>query len=170
MRRTAKPLGSRIKSPDLIRRTMIAPCGMNCALCIGFLRENNRCCGCVHGGASTPNYIRKCIIRNCEKLKEARRQYCFDCDTYPCKRLKNLDKRYRTKYGMSMIENLESIRKSGIRRFVRDEKERWICRQCGGIVSVHRSECLFCDREKSPEQLQFKPDLHAKTQGSRTQN
>lgn len=151
MKKTVKR--TKPKTPDLIKRVMIAPCGMNCALCVGYLREKNRCGGCVTGSASTPNYCRKCIIRNCDKLKEAKRPYCFDCDTFPCKRLRQLDKRYRTRYGMSMLDNLESIRNSGIRQFVRDEKERWTCRQCGAVVSVHRQDCLFCGQEKSPEQL-----------------
>jgi|GEM_PF-166276 len=168
MKKTVKQ--ARQKSPDLIKRVMIAPCGMNCTLCIGYRRDKNRCGGCVPGGASTPNYTRKCIIRNCNELKKARRPYCFDCDIYPCKRLKQLDKRYRTKYGMSMIENLESIRQSGIRKFISAERKRWICRQCGSIVCVHRPDCLFCGLQKSPSQRRFKPDLRAKTQEPRTQN
>jgi hypothetical protein len=150
-----KKTGTRKKSTDLIKWVMIAPCGMNCALCIGYQREKNRCGGCVPGHASTPNYVRKCTIRYCDNLKEAKQPYCFDCKTFPCKRLKQLDKRYRTKYGMSMLDNLERIRESGIRKFVRDEKERWTCRQCSGIVSVHRKDCLFCGAEKSPNQLVF---------------
>ena len=52
-------------------------------------------------------------------------KYCFECDTFPCARLKQLDKRYRTKYEMSMIENLEYIRDHGIRKFVKHEEKRW---------------------------------------------
>jgi hypothetical protein len=155
MRKNSKIISLKMNSPDLIKRAMIAPCGMNCALCSGYLRENKLCEGCRSGGNNTPNYCKKCIIRNCENLKKARRPYCFDCKGYPCVRLKRLDKRYRSRYGMSMLENLEHIRQSGILSFVRKEKERWACRQCGGIVSVHRRECLFCGKEKSPAQLMF---------------
>jgi ribosomal protein S27AE len=149
----AKRSGYKVKTPDLIKRAMIAPCGMNCALCIGYLREKNRCGGCVPGNASTPDYCRRCVIRNCDKQKEAKRPYCFDCKTFPCARLKRLDKRYRTKYGMSMLDNLERIRESGIGKFVRNEKERWACGNCGWIVSVHRKDCLYCGRGKSAKQL-----------------
>ena len=38
----------------------------------------------------------------------------------------HLDRRYRTKYGMSMIENLNYIQKKGIRRFLKKEKSKWI--------------------------------------------
>ena len=41
---------------------------------------------------------------------EKKFRYCYECDGFPCARVKRLDKRYRTKYEMSMIENLEYIR------------------------------------------------------------
>lgn len=153
MRKSVKLPGSGIKHPDVIKRLMIAPCGMNCALCSAFLREKPSCAGCMTGAETMPRYCKVCIIRNCDRLKQSEKPYCFMCSRYPCRRLKQLDKRYRTKYGMSMIDNLENIRKSGIRSFVRSEKLRWACRECGGVVSVHRTNCLFCGCEKSLEQL-----------------
>jgi len=157
MKKSTKIISLEINSPDLIKRDMIAPCGMNCALCSGYLREKKLCPGCRSDASDMPGYCKRCIIRNCETLKKARRPYCFDCETYPCARLRRLDKRYRSKYGMSMLENLAYIRDSGIRSFVQKEKERWACRQCGGIVSVHRRECLYCATGKTPAQLNYRP-------------
>ena len=37
---------------------------------------------------------------------EGKVQYCYECAEFPCRSLKHLDKRYRTNYRMSMIENL----------------------------------------------------------------
>jgi rubrerythrin len=48
---------------------------------------------------------------------------------------------------MSMIDNLENIQKSGIRQFVRNEKERWKCPVCGEILSVHKPQCLYCQHK-----------------------
>ena len=56
----------------------------------------------------------------------------------------DLDKRYRTKYDMSMLENLTTIRDSGLTAFVEKEKERWRCRTCGGTICVHRWMCPVC--------------------------
>jgi len=65
--------------------------------------------------------------------------YCSDkCEKYPCLRLRNLDKRYRTRYGMSMVENLENIKKFGIEKFVVAEQSRWKCSECGELLRVHR--------------------------------
>ncbi len=45
------------KTPEVIDPTMIAACGMNCAICSGFLRdsrEKNVCPGCNGDDARKP--------------------------------------------------------------------------------------------------------------------
>jgi len=71
-------------------------------------------------------------------------RYCFSCDGFPCERLRHLDRRYRTKYRMSMIDNLRHIEKHGVREFIRNEKKRWACSACGRLVCVHKPECPSC--------------------------
>ena len=66
------------------------------------------------------------------------------CDNFPCTRLKQLDKRYKIKYEMSMIDNLKMINKVGIRHFTQNEKLKWICPECGEIICVHKPTCLSC--------------------------
>ena len=106
---------------------LIAPCGMNCSLCSAYLRDKNKCPGCRNRGEDKSQHPTKCIIKNCIRLKENNWRYCsVKCEKYPCRRLKNLDKRYRAKYDMSMIENLENIEKNGIRKFIDKEKKRWM--------------------------------------------
>ena len=104
---------------------LIAPCGMNCGICMAYLREKNKCPGC-RGGSENKSYsCLNCIIINCMELKKKNSKFCFACEKFPCTRMKQLDKRYRTKYRMSMIENLENIEKFGIRKFIGKEKKRW---------------------------------------------
>ena len=82
---------------------------------------------------------------HCEILKNKKLKFCSNkCEKYPCTRLKNLDKRYRNKYHMSMIENLENIKKYGIEKFLEKEKKKWKCPKCGGIVTCHGGMCLSC--------------------------
>ncbi len=45
---------------------------------------------------------------------------------------------------MSLIENLNSIKENGIRSFVKNESEKWICKKCGTILCVHKETCSFC--------------------------
>ncbi len=120
------------------RTTLIAPCGMNCAICMAYLRSKNHC-----GGCNAPDRLCNinCTIASCPDLKD---RYRHECGKYPCRRLATLDKRYSTKYRMSMLENLAAIRKDGIRAFVRSERERWTCKSCGGTIDVHHFRCSAC--------------------------
>jgi hypothetical protein len=122
-----------------MKTNLIAPCGMNCSLCVAFLRDKNTCPGCRNITEDTSKYRLNCIIKNCDQLKKNNWKYCSDkCENFPCKRLKDLDKRYRNKYQMSMIENLENIKKLGIRKFIEKEKKRWI--KGNQIYCVHKKQ------------------------------
>lgn len=118
---------------EQLKKDLIAPCGMNCGICSGYLREKNKCPGCNNN--PTLGYCQKCIIRLCTKRKG---KYCFQCDDFPCQRLKQLDKRYRTKYGMSEIENLQIIRNKGIDYLIDIEKAKWQTEK--GIVCAHNKK------------------------------
>ena len=130
------------------RIKLIAPCGMNCSICMAYLREKNKCPGCRGSDIGKPVTRVKCKIKTCEVFQNGEARYCFECKKFPCARMEHLDRRYRTKYDMSMIENLENIKKLGIRRFLRNEKERWICPECGGTVCVHRGYCYSCGAKR----------------------
>ena len=132
----------------MIRTTLIAPCGMNCRLCRAYVRDKKACPGCRGGDSFKSKSCIACRIRNCEKIVNGNVKYCFNCDGFPCARLKHLDQRYRTRYGMSMIDNLENIRKFGIRHFIRNEKQKWTCPECGGIICVHKENCIFCGHNR----------------------
>ena len=127
-----------------MKEEMIAPCGMNCGICKGYLREKKKCPGCRRNNTSNSSSRVRCIIKNCEVIKTNQSGFCYECQKYPCRRLKQLDKRYRTKYSMSMIENLESIKATGLSAFVEKEKKRWHCAKCGGVICVHRGYCHDC--------------------------
>ena len=74
-------------------------------------------------------------------------RFCLECQDFPCKRLKSLDKRYRTKYHMSMIENLIFIRDYGLAKFLKREEEKWKCRDCGEMICCHNGLCLNCQMD-----------------------
>ena len=124
--------------------SLIAPCGMNCGICMAYLRERNKCPGCRGPDINKSTSCTKCSIKNCASLQKNGAGFCFGCDTFPCDRLKRLDKRYRTKYNMSMVENLENIRKYGPAQFSMNEKVRWSCSKCGGTICVHKGYCYSC--------------------------
>ena len=126
---------------------LIAPCGMNCALCRAFVRSRNRCPGCRGDDRGKPKTRVACRIKSCGSRRRVGGDFCIHCARFPCERLSCLDKRYRMKYGMSMIENLRIIKAEGLTGFVQGEKSKWTCPGCGATICVHESFCLVCKRE-----------------------
>lgn len=127
--------------------SLIAPCGMNCSLCLGYQREKNHCSGCrneINIKYKTKGSLH-CVIKNCSILKNNKSGFCYECHKFPCARLRQLDKRYRTKYSMSMLQNLEDIREKGLKEFVKKENIKWQCAKCRGLICVHRGYCLKCE-------------------------
>ena len=124
---------------------LIAPCGMNCGICAAFFgyklngKKMKPCEGC-----RVRDFPCASIKKPCDRVRDRRIDYCFECPTFPCERLEKLDKRYRKKYGMSMIDNLKYIQINGINEFLRSEQERWKCPTCGGIICVHNKTCYAC--------------------------
>jgi len=130
--------------PESLSAALIAPCGMDCGLCIAHVRQRKPCAGCNSDGATKPPHCVTCTIKMCDQIEGDAGAFCFDCAKFPCARLRQLDSRYRTKYGMSMVENLGQIQETGIEAFVATERRRWTCPGCGGLLCVHRQACIYC--------------------------
>jgi len=135
-----------MKQEVLFEKHLIAPCGMNCGTCIGYLRDKNRCPGCRVSSSDKAISVRKCIVPDCSHLQKTISKFCYECEKFPCQRIKNLDKRYRTKYGTSFIENLAIIKEKGLGQFLVFETKRRTCKNCGSVLSVHRANCINCGR------------------------
>ena len=125
---------------------LIAPCGMNCGLCMAYLRDRNKCVGCRGPDDNKAITTLRCKIKNCEVFKMGDAKFCFECEDFPCDRLEHIDKRYRNRYHMSMINNLKSIMTNGLEKFLEDENEKWTCSKCGETICVHKGKCLNCGK------------------------
>lgn len=122
----------------MIDKSLIAPCGMNCAVCQAYQGKGLKCNGC--GKVSLRKSCTNCFILQCNRKDK----YCFECDIYPCARLRNLDKRYKTEYGMSMLENLDIIKAQGMDYFLEDQLKKYTCSNCGNLRTVHQTYCIYC--------------------------
>jgi len=129
---------------------LIAYCGMNCAICSAHLRK--KCPGCKPRAEGCKYYGGLC-----EKTAKGGISLCFECDEFPCKRLKALDKRYKARYHMSMIENLECIRDKGMKEFLKEQEEKYNC-YCGGVISVHDGECYPNGKKPKTLLIQYKDE------------
>jgi len=121
----------------------IAPCGVICDICLGVLRSKDKCVGCNHEGSKL-HHCSVCSIKLCNSKKGNSQLLCSECIKYPCKRLRDLNKRYLIKYGEDLRKNLEDCKEKGIDEFIKEQEKKWICKKCGNIICVHKAVCIFC--------------------------
>ena len=62
------------------------------------------------------------------------------------KKREKIDKVYRERYNMSTIKNLKYIKKYGTDKFLKDQKEKYRCPECGGVICVHNGICYSCGK------------------------
>ena len=127
---------------EKIDTATFAPCGMNCLVCYKHCYHKKPCAGCLNSDIGKPEHCRKCKIKDCIKGKGL--SYCFECTDYPCKLIKNLEKSYNKRYQTSLMTNSEFVRQHGLERFMEQQKEKYTCSKCGGIISIHDRECSEC--------------------------
>ena len=148
-----------MKRSNPISEDLIAPCGMNCALCSRYLSSVNnlkrsKCPGCRRRNERCSYLFEKCTgINHSSKGNAA---FCFECSQYPCKQINRIDDRYRNNYGMSMKDNLEYIKKMGVGKFITEQYKKYRCSKCGGLISIHNRKCFKCD--KITKLVDKKPD------------
>ncbi len=132
---------------------LVAPCGMNCAVCSGYQALNK---DVKSQGIQMP-YCRGCRPRNkkcaflkkrCDLLLNKRIDFCYECPDFPCANLAKLDKRYRESFRISFISNLESIRDHGLNQFLKSEAAKWKCPNCGDVICCHNGLCFHCELDK----------------------
>jgi hypothetical protein len=139
-----------MKKSNPISKELIAPCGMNCAVCSRYLSyvhdlKRSQCAGCRPGNRKCSYLFGKCSGINSVLKGTAAAGFCFDCDQYPCKQINRMDSRYRSNYGMSVKNNLKGIKKIGVDKFIKEQYEKYRCSKCGGLISVHNRKCFRCD-------------------------
>ena len=131
-------------------QSLVAPCGILCSLCVGYQgytmkgeKRKHTCTGCR-------DYDKTCAFlkKDCELLREKSVDYCFQCDVFPCDNLSRMDKSYREKYDMSLIENLVEIREKGTDSFIIMQQKKYKCPICGEIICLHTNRCYNCGYKK----------------------
>jgi hypothetical protein len=61
-----------------------------------------------------------------------------------------MDKRYRLRYQVSLIENGIRIKTLGAKQFLLEEQQKWTCARCGGSICLHDRLCSGCGKEMEP--------------------
>lgn len=128
-----------------IDTNMFAPCGMNCKVCYKHCYHKKPCSGCLNSDNGKSEHCRKCKIKDC--IKEKSLSYCFECSEYPCKLIKNLEKSYNKRYQASLMKNSCFVQEQGLKCFMKQQKAKYTCLKCGGIISIHDRECSECQEK-----------------------
>lgn len=128
-----------------IETIMFAPCGMNCMVCYKHCYMKKPCAGCLKSDSGKPEHCRICKIKDC--VREKAISCCYECSEFPCKQIKSLEKSYQVRYGASLMENSRFVKEKGFAAFMEAQKEKYTCADCGGIISLHDSECSECHRK-----------------------
>ncbi len=134
-----------------LNKELIAPCGMNCGICSSYLAYKNNiprkvisnCISCRARNKQCAFLKKKC--RDDLKLLKGEIEFCFECGYFPCEILTKLDKSYRVKFGMSMIDNLNEIKDKGINYFIENQEIKYKCQKCNNLISIHSKKCFVCD-------------------------
>ncbi|MBN2653039.1 MAG: DUF3795 domain-containing protein [Spirochaetales bacterium] len=134
-----------MKFKERIPENAASYCGVNCNVCYAFLKKKKNCLGCKNGDDGKPEHCRACKIKECAISKGL--EYCFDCEEYPCTVLKRLNKSYLMRYGEDLMGNLRQIKDVGVKKFLENERVRWECHECKGVVSVHSRICSECGKD-----------------------
>jgi hypothetical protein len=122
-----------------MKEELIAPCGMDCAVCSSYLALKHDvkakgvrmpyCKGC------RPRDKKCAFVKNrCEKILNHKIEFCFECEEFPCNNLKHIEKRYTTLYHLSIIDNLNFIKEHGLAKFLENQKTKWRCPDCGDVI------------------------------------
>ncbi len=123
---------------------LLAPCGLNCALCMSYQRTKKPCSGCRGGCENKTQSCLNCAIKNCAELIGGGFNYCIECPKFPCPKIKNLEKRYSKKYHTSPIGNLRKAKEIGAVAFIVGNLKDWTCPNCGQFLCVHKDVCEGC--------------------------
>lgn len=134
-----------MKMPLKIENIMFAPCGINCMVCYKHCNSKKPCPGCLLGDLNKPEHCRNCNKKECAKVKGY--THCFQCEDFPCKLVKNLEKSYNKRYHESLIRNSLMVKEKGIDAFMASESKKWVCPGCSGVISLHDGECSECQRK-----------------------
>lgn len=129
-----------------MQKELIALCGMNCRICIAYFgyridgeKRKNACAGCKQSNKHCAFVMKRCINPEMKNIG-----YCYECEYFPCENLEKLDRRYRKRFNMSMIDNLRFIEEFGMNRFLKEQEEKYSCPECGNLICVHNNVCYNC--------------------------
>ncbi len=85
--------------------------------------------------------FRGCQIRSCAKSKGI--EFCNTCSDFPCEKIKSFQNRNVAHHNVA-IQSLEIIKERGFQEWLKQQKEQWLCSNCGYPFSWYEENCIHC--------------------------
>ena len=112
-------------------------CGLNCGLCP--MNLNQYCPGCGGGEGNQSCSIAKC------SLQHGNVEYCFQCESYPCERYKNIDEFDSFITHQRQKQDMEKFRKLGVELYsVEQQRKQVLLNHFLNTYNDGRKKTLFC--------------------------
>lgn len=127
-----------MKMPETLDSKLLAPCGINCISCERF---QNPCGGCLINNDGKSKASLKCKIRACFDKKNF--SYCGRCSEFPCPQIK----KYIKRQNLDTLNSAKRIKTMGIGRMMNEDREKWLCPKCEGVVKFQNKTCSECGFE-----------------------
>ena len=134
-----------MQMPEKIDFTLLAPCGLDCAVCSRHVHGKIPCPGCRARLDEPDSYRRKCVMRAC--TLERGYVTCADCAERPCKRVKTFRKRYMDGYGVDLSAIATAVLQAGAEPYLRADLAAHTCPDCGHLINLHYGVCSGCNRQ-----------------------
>ena len=138
-----------------MENNLAAPCGIYCGMCRSYLLKKKGMLeqrGYKQGCDGCRIRFKKCafIRRDCPVLLKKEIDFCFECEKFPCQNLKKVDKTYRERWSLSLIENLKRNKEIGTEEWLKEQEKLYTCPECGGEICIHDTECFDCNIKINP--------------------
>ena len=64
------------------------------------------------------------------------------------------------------MENSGAVHQHGLEKFMEEQKEKYICQKCGGIISIHDRECSECQEKNELRKSEWEERNHCQIEKS----
>ena len=128
----------------------LAPCGVFCGACPSL---NKSCFGCASQNKEQERKTKwVCKIRVC-CYEEKGLSFCVECPDFPCtifdkKLLQTHQQDPRYKYRHEIPELFLQQYNPDFAIFLENQRQRWTCPECGGVIYFYHYKCGTCGKER----------------------
>ena len=138
-----------------------AYCGLYCGACFVMIAYKQDRTDCIpkkwlsfihdmelkcHGCKSDVLFenCRGCKSRPCAQSKNI--EFCDQCSEYPCEQFRRIAS-YNLPHHNVAVQSLKKIDEIGVKEWLKQQSERWLCSNCNSAFSWYEEYCIKCGEQ-----------------------